>query len=163
MLRPTVKQTRAGVLVLLALAGTVSGWGALTLLAAAGRTPPAGSWVTTAGMIAAAAVLFALGLPVRRWNRGHRDRPLNPLYAFRVLVLAKACSHTAAFLVGWYAGALLRLAPRAVSNARGDLLTGSLVAVGAAALLVVAGLVVERFCKLPPDDEDPERSGNGAS
>lgn len=160
-MRPSVGPTRPLVLVLLAAAGAVAGWGVLTLLAAAGRTPPRGSWITDAGLVAVSVVVFALGYPVRRWNQGHRDRPLDPLRAFRVLVLAKACSHTAAVLVGWYVGTLVLIVPRVSATGRADLLTGTLVALGAAVLLGVTGLVVERFCRLPPDDEDPEGSGKG--
>ena len=84
---------------------------------------------------------------------------MDPFFAMRVLVLAKASSLTGALLVG-AAGAFLgyavtRTGSVAVPAFWPDVITG----IGALALCV-AGLIVEWWCRIPPQDraEAPSRT-----
>lgn len=106
--------------------------------------------------------LLLLGRPVRRLVRGKAQRPVDPFFAMRVLMLAKASSLAGALLLG-FAGALLvyslsRNTGVATPAFWPDVLTG----LGAIAL-TVAGLVVEWWCRLPPQDrtDHPDHPDRG--
>jgi hypothetical protein len=141
---------------LIAVLVTAASWLVLDTLAGSGQEPLPLPWTAIAGTAALAAAVVSLGVPVRRWVSGRRDRPLDPLYAARAFVLAKAAAYGGAVLAGWYAGQALALLPDVVGTRRAKLVL-ALVAVVAAIAVSVAGLVVQRWCRVPPsDDEDGE-------
>lgn len=108
-----------------------------------------------------AAVVASLGWSVRQYTRGKRPG-MDVLVAARTVVLAKASAYTGALLTGWYAGhALLALGDLQI-EARRDLAVSGAVAVVCTLLLTVVGLVVERWCEVPGDDED-ERGPGGST
>lgn len=119
------------------------------LLAGAGRPilplPP------TIGVVLAgiAVVLVAFAWPVRQMVRG--GRKVGFRHATGVLAGAKASALVACVLGGWASGALLFLLTRAVVS--GDAVTMSLVTMGGAVLLLVAALLAESWCMLPPDED----------
>lgn len=91
---------------------------------------------------------------------GRRVRPLHPLDAARIAVLARAASAVGALCLGLGLGAAAWLAPRSgrLAAARHDSIVAAAVAVTAVALLA-AGLWLERVCRAPTppdDDEDDE-------
>ena len=152
---PRVSPARAGQAVVIALVSTAASWLLLDTLTSSGREPLPLPWTAIAGTAALAAAVVSLGLPVRRWVAGRRDRPLDPLFAARAFVLAKAAVYGGAVLAGWYAGQALALLPDVVGTRRTKLLL-ALVAVIAAIAVSVAGLVVQRWCRVPPDDDENE-------
>jgi hypothetical protein len=105
-------------------------------------------------MAAIAVSVLALAWPVRQWNRGRRDRALDPLRAARAAVLAKAASHCGALVSGWYLGQALVLVSDLAIEPRKDRFVLAVVAVLAALVVVVAGLVAEHWCRLPEDKSD---------
>jgi hypothetical protein len=150
-----VKATRWPALVLLALVGVVLGWSVTRVLESGGSVMPLPVTALAAMLVIAAAVLV-VGIPVRRWNRGDRSRRLDPLRAARTAVLAKASSHSGALLVGWYLGQGLTLLPDLHIEPRRARLVMAALAVLAALTMVVAGLITERWCRLPDGDDDPD-------
>lgn len=143
-MRPTTWRT---LLPLLGLAGVV-GWlladqvyGSLVKLP--GYAP------VTAGLIA----LFELGLAKTvsdQVNHRSKGRGMHPLQVARALALAKASSAAAAVLAGLYAGFFLWTFPRRdqLAAASHDALVSGISA-GAAILLLVAALLLERACRTP--------------
>lgn len=125
-------------------------------LAGGGSTaaPPVLTLVVTALM---AIGTLAVAWPIRRWNHGERDRVINPLRAARTVALAKAAAMAGAVLAGgWSAFVVLALPLLAVqAQAERALLSGLVVLTSLG--LTVAGLVAERWCMIPPDDDDPTR------
>ncbi|PYH01322.1 DUF3180 domain-containing protein [Arthrobacter stackebrandtii] len=111
------------------------------------------SSLITMGLIVV--VCLILGLKVRRWRDGNRNKHLDPLLAARTVVLAQACAYAGAVLFGWHAGIMLDQLPTVAMRA--DLaVIWQIVALLAGGLVMVAvGVMVERFCKLPPEDNDP--------
>ncbi len=99
---------------------------------------------------------LAVAWPIRRWNAGERDRAINPLRAARTLALAKAAAYSGAALAGLWGGFVVQALPRlelqAQSQQAAEAAVAALVAVG----LAVAGLVAERWCRIPPDGDGPE-------
>ncbi|MGO4383663.1 DUF3180 domain-containing protein [Specibacter sp. RAF43] len=132
----------------------VAGWVATELTGRASLALPVLplSSLSTMGLIVV--VAWILGLKVRRWRNGNRDKHLDPLLAARTLVLAQACAYAGAVLLGWHAGILLNQLP--TLSLRTDLgIVGQIAAVmGGGVAMIVTGLIVERFCKLPPEDTD---------
>lgn len=147
-------RTRPLALVVFAVAGAVAAVLLQVGLGAAGQSklvPPVSLAVT---LVLIAAVVLAAALPVRRALKAAdaSKGPIDPFYATRVLLIAKASAFTGALLAGAGLGFASELLARPV------VASGALWSVGAtfvaAVVLLVAGLVAEWFCLLPPDDED---------
>lgn len=112
-------------------------------------------------VVLVAVVVVALAVPVRRSTRGARRAPIDPFYATRVVVLAKATAITGALLTGAATGLLIDLLARA-GTATGDTLLRVVLTLAGSGALVAAGLVAEWMCTVPP--EDPEDApGPGGS
>jgi hypothetical protein len=95
--------------------------------------------------------------------RRKHDRRIDPFQAMRTLLFAKASSLTGSLLTGAGLGTLLYLFTRPVpaGGASAGLTVGT--SLGAIAM-VAAGLVVEQWCRLPPQDpeSDQEQEARGA-
>jgi hypothetical protein len=144
---------------LAALAGSVAvlGWVGLRLWVTSGRELPTLPWSAPAVMLLLAGTVLLFGWPVRRWTKGERDRPLDPLRAARTVVLAKASQYSGSLLTGWYAAQVLALLPTADVAARRSLIVRAGVSLLAAGALWLVGWLVERWCRvdLTDDDEPP--------
>lgn len=149
--------TRAPALLVLVAVGAVGGWLLEAMLVASGRpthVPP----LSLAVVLAAIGVLMVLlALPVWRVVRRVDGARVDPFYATRVVLLAKASSLTGALMAGFAAAVLLFLVTRPVQPAGGALVLAGACAVGAV-VLVAGGLVAERMCTLPPDDDSADRA-----
>lgn len=135
---------------LLAAAAAVLGWLVSLAAPALGLPAPVMDLTGLVTVAAVGALCLALGLRVRR----DRERPLagrmDPIAAARTLVLGQASGLTGAALAGWHLGA---------GASAPAVLDAGLLVVGGAALLA-AGVVVERWCRIPPG-EDGEDAGPG--
>lgn len=147
--------TKVRLLLLLVVVGAVLGWSVTRVLESEGASMPLPLTALAAMLVIAIAVLV-VGLPVRRWNRGDRSRRLDPLRAARTVVLAKAASHSGALLAGWYLGHGLTLVPDLSVEPRRARMVFAVLAIVAAVVMVVAGRVTERWCRLPDGDDDPD-------
>ena len=99
-----------------------------------------------------AIAVLAAGWPVRRWVRGRRDRPLDPLVAARTVVFAKAAAYGGAAVAGWYAAQALSLIGEDSSALRRRLLL-ALLATAFGVGISAAGFVVQRWCRVPHEDD----------
>ncbi|ROP72790.1 DUF3180 domain-containing protein [Curtobacterium sp. PhB115] len=160
-----MKQTRVSTLLSIAVVTAVAGF-ALDAILASRQAPtlmlavPLG---ITLAFIGIAVVLMAR--PVRRHARdgAGRARPVDPLYAIRVVVLAKASSICGALFGGFAIGLVVYLLTRSVVPSLGSTLP-NVIAVGGALVLTVCALVAERMCIAPPgDDDDRDDPRNGTT
>jgi hypothetical protein len=151
-----VTPARPVVVLLLGLASTAASWFGLDLWDSRGGLPPPLPWTAALGTLALSAAVIAAGLPVRRWVAGLRERPLDPLMAARTVVFAKAAAYGGAVLSGWYAAQGLILWPDLVGARRARLIVAGLCVLAAIALSV-SGLVVQRWCRVPPSDDDRDQ------
>jgi hypothetical protein len=120
-------------------------------------TLPLTSLATTAVIIA---ITLVFGRRVLRWRNGKRDRPLDPILATRTLVLAQACAYAGALSLGWHAGIFVdQLTLLSVRSTTAPL-WGSVALMVGGTLMIMVGLVVEDFCKLPPDDDGTGAPGH---
>lgn len=152
-----MRRTNIGVLVLLAAIGGVGGAFLETGLTSAGQPliiPP----ITLALALAAiGAIVVSLALPIRRLTRGKALGPIDPYYATRVLVLAKASALTGALLSGFGIGVVVYLLSRAIVAAGS---VGMVVAtIVGAGVLLAGGLIAEHMCTVPPSDDDDDDTG----
>jgi hypothetical protein len=151
-MRPTSVST---LLALFAGLATAS-WGLLDLVENRGGVLPPISRTAPLGLFALALVVLIAALSVRSRLRS-RDRRPHPLAMARMVVLGKASAHLGPIVGGLYAGYALVLLPTMDITSRRDRAVLAGLAVAAAVLLTVAGLLLERFCQVPGglDEDDP--------
>jgi Na+/melibiose symporter-like transporter len=139
-------------LVLLAVLGGGVMWFTETALAASGRAVILPPFTLGVALLLIGVIIVAMALPVRRVSRGVAHARVDPFYATRVLMLAKASSLSGALLGGGGLGIVGYLLSRSVV-ASPSAVTMSVAAAVGAILLLVAGLVAEHMCSIPPDDK----------
>ncbi len=151
-----MKLTSPLVLFIIGLAVGVLGWLAALLTTRYSLNTPVLplNGLITMGVIVV--LTLVLGVRVLRWRNGNKKKMLNPILAAWTLVLAQACAYTGSVLLGWHAGIFidqLRL-----WNLRSDqtLAWQAVAMAGGGLVMIVVGLVVERFCRIPPDDSEGE-------
>ena len=151
-----IRPVTLGIIVVLM---TITGW-LMTMISTrySLATPvlPA-SGLVTMGMIAGLTLI--MGIRVLRWRNGKKKKMLDPLLAALTLLLAQSCAYAGAVLLGWHLGILIDLLR--IWSLRDDLdLIWVAIAMGGGGLvMVVVGLVVERFCRIPPVDGNAEGPG----
>lgn len=148
-----MKRTRPFTLVLFAAVGAGAGL-LLQLILAAEGTAAASTPFTLALSLAVIGVLvIVFAVPVRRAVRDREKHRVDPFYATRVVILAKASSIAGSLLFGATGVIVGYLLTRTVVAAVGSIFMSGAAVVGSVVLLV-CGLIAENMCSLPPDDED---------
>ncbi len=109
------------------------------------------------------------GNPVKRGTPGTSRKPstqrsakkamLNPLLAARTVVLAQACAYAGTVLLGWHAGIFLDQLRVWSLGAGGGIMWLALAMVGGGLAMMAVGLLVEWFCRIPPDDAEGDGPG----
>lgn len=153
-----MKPTQASPLIAVAIVGGTLMYVAELVLVRQGQPlvlPP----VTLAVTLSLIGVIIPmLAWPIRATTRGQGAKPpVNPFYATRVLLIAKAGSATAAALIGAALGVLFFVLGRMVIITPHVVLT-SLTIMGGVMMLVGA-LIAERWCLIPPRDEAESSPG----
>ncbi|WP_166868595.1 DUF3180 domain-containing protein [Salinibacterium sp. ZJ70] len=146
-------RTRALPLVVLAVIGGIAALLLQLALGAAGMpklTPQVSLSVT---LVLIGVVVVALALPVRRAVRTREHARVDPFYATRVVLIAQASALSGALFAGAALGLLVELLGRPVVTTSG--VWGVVAMIIASLALMIAGLVAEAFCVVPPDDDDP--------
>jgi lysylphosphatidylglycerol synthetase-like protein (DUF2156 family) len=142
-------------LLFIGLVLTVAGWSATVVTTRYSMATPVLPATALATMAVIVAITLILGIRVLRWrNSTKRKKALDPILAARTLVLAQACAYAGTVLLGWHAGIFLD--QLRIWNLRSDQgITWVAIAVaGGGLVMIVVGLLVERFCKIPPEDTD---------
>ena len=148
-----MKRTRPLLLVLYAVFGGALGW-ALQLVLTASGAPAAIPPYSLAFALAVIGVLVVVAArPVRRAVRDRTRPRVDPFYATRVVILAKAIAIAGSVLFGAGLGLLLFFLTRPVIAGVGSIVA-CVVTVIAAVVLLACGLVAEYMCSLPPDDDN---------
>lgn len=155
-----MRRTSVRTLLLALVAVAVAGWLLLRGFESRGVYLPAVPWVVDATILVLAGIVFRLGWAVRAYQKGSRPS-LDGLRAARTLVLAKAASLAGALLGGWYVAQVLVVLPDLGIEPRRDHAVAAGVAALCSLVLTVIGLVVEKFCELPPPGDDSTGGGRG--
>jgi hypothetical protein len=154
-----MKPTKASVLLVTVFGVTVLSFLAVRLLVANGMSVPASPTNLLVTLAAIAVILLALTIPIWRYKasltqytKGPRPKRVDPFYAVRVLLLAKATAITGSGFVGWHLGAMIGQLSLPVSFTAA-LLQNSFGLV-ASVVLTVAAIVSEQICRLPDEPKD---------
>lgn len=165
-----MKRTSLVTVLVLAVIGAAGAGLIQSLLANAGRPIITAPVTLPLALAAIGAILIALALPIRRMTQSGRQRdvaprrtaalrqtagPVDPFYATRVVMLAKASALTGALFTGAGAGMLVYLLTRSAIPGTGAVGAAVAALVGSAVLLA-CGLVAESMCRIPPSDDDDE-------
>jgi hypothetical protein len=151
--------TRPRLLAALVVLSAAVGWGVVRLVDAYFNRSLPVPWT-------AALVMLVLAIALALWARGTRARlarrpgtkPMDPIVAARSAALAMAASRTGSIVAGFYLGVSVGLLPDwSVAYVRERVLV-SVVTVLLAALVVAAGLWLERVCRVPPDASDDPKA-----
>lgn len=157
-----MKHTGPLSLIALALAGGVIGFLLQLWLSSAGMatlSPPITVPIT---LVVVAAVVLAAAIPIHQAVRSTQRRLVNPFRAMRVAVLAKASSLAGSLVGGTGMGFVVYSLSRPILPGGPALLLviGTTVA---GVVLLIAGLVAEQLCSLPPEDPDHKSRDGGAT
>lgn len=157
-----MRRTPVGSLIAVLVAVAVVGWLVLRALEARSVYLPVVPWLVDIAILALAGAVFSAGWAVRSYQKGKRPS-LDGVRAARTLVLAKAAALTGALLGGWYLAQVLVVLGDLAIEPRRERAVAAGIAVLCSVVLAVVGLVVEKFCELPPSDENHAGSDENGS
>jgi Protein of unknown function (DUF3180) len=151
----SVRSTSPRSLAVAAIVGALSGW----LIVAASNSfdlvPPQVPWTAPVGVLLIAGLVGVFAYTTHTRIQVRKER-MDPQRAVAFLVLGKASALAGALIAGGYLGYALMFVTRMDADAPRDRVIRSAVAVVAGVGLAVAGLLLERACRVPgpgPEDE----------
>lgn len=148
-----VRPTSRRLLVALAILGAAVGWTIIGAIESNGGVAPSMSWLTPVAWAFLAALLFAAARNTNQRIQVRRER-MEPARAVFLLMLAKASAIVGALCTGVYAGFALRFVDAlSVAGPRNRVVAAGITA-AVSVLVVVAGLLLERACRIPEDPDD---------
>jgi MFS family permease len=137
-----------------AVVGLVAGWVFHRLADRGTGVPPQVPWLQPLALFLVAAILAGTAWSTRRTISQHPGR-LSPHQAVNRLVLARACAYVGALAAGVYIGYAVSWLGVTSSDLAGQRAFRSACAGVAGILIVVGGLLLERACRVPPDEDEP--------
>ncbi|TDW88254.1 uncharacterized protein DUF3180 [Kribbella pratensis] len=150
----SVRPTSRRLLVAIAVLGVAVGLTMVKAVEARGGVAPAVSWLTLIAWAFLAALLFAAARNTHQRVQVRRER-IEPSRAVFLLMIGKASAFVGALCAGVYAGfALSFLQAVGSSGPRNRVIMAGAAAV-VSVLVVTAGLLLERACRVP---EDPDKT-----
>ena len=150
-----MKRTSALTLVAFTLLGVAIGVLVQVALAQSGQPGVRPPLTLAVGLAVIGLLDIALAWPIRKAAKGTAKARVDPFYATRVVVLAKASSISGALLAGSAAGFVVYLLSRSVPPVGS--IGFSVSTLAGAIVLMACGLVAEQMCKLPPDDGEEKQ------
>jgi uncharacterized membrane protein len=146
-------------LVIAAVFGALAGWLIVVVANALDLVPPYVPWTAPAALVVIAALVGALAWSTHQRIQVRRER-VEPERAVAFLVLGKASALAGAVISGGYLTFGSMFLGRWEADAPRERVIRALIAVVAAVGLCVAGLLLERACKIPgADDSGADDSG----
>jgi ABC-type Fe3+-siderophore transport system permease subunit len=154
-----VTSTPRRALVVAALFGGLAGWLLAVTTSAMDVVPPSIPWSAPVGLFVVGALVGALAWSTHQQIQVRRQR-MEPQRAVAFLVLGKASALGGALVAGGYLGYALSFVGRFEAEGPRERVVRSLVAMVGGLALGAAGLLLERACRVPFDeDEERERRG----
>lgn len=150
-----MKRTSAITLIAFGVIGVAGGIFVQVALAGSGQPGIKPPLTLAVGLAVIGVIDIALAWPIRTVAKGGTKSRVDPFYATRVVVLAKASSMSGALLTGAAAGFVAYFLSRSVP-AVGSV-GFSIATLAGAVVLMVCGLIAEHMCTLPPDEGDEKQ------
>ena len=152
-----MKRTKPSTLVLLGAIGAGGAGLVQAVLASVGRPIIIPPFTLLVALAAIGVIVVLMAVPISRMVRGNSSSrgPVDPFYATRVVMLAKASALGGALLTGGAIGLLVYLLSRSVAPGVGSLGLTIAALIGAAVLLA-GGLLAEFMCRIPPDTDNDD-------
>lgn len=144
--------TRPSLLLIVGLLAGGGAWLVEVAIVAAGKAVMIAPLTLGAAAGIIGIVVALLAVPVYRVARKVPGAQVDPFYATRIVLLAKASSLAGALATGATGAILCFLLTRSVVPAASSV-SASAIAVTGAVILLAGGLVAEKMCTLPPDDD----------
>nr|WP_275402520.1 DUF3180 domain-containing protein [Streptomyces sp. SID13031] len=140
-------------MVAIVVLGAAIGWTMIKAIESNGGVAPTVSWLTLVAWSFLAALLFVAARNTQQRIQVRRER-VEASRAVFLLLIGKASAFVGALCAGVYAGfALSFLGAVSSSGPRNRVITAGAAAV-ISVLVVTAGLLLERACRIPDDPED---------
>lgn len=147
-------------LILIGIIVALAGWSATVLTSRYGLATPVLPATALATMAVIVVITLILGLKILRWRNANKPDSkakktvLDPLLAARTLVLAQACAYAGAVLLGWHVGIFLDQVRIWSLHTNQGIMWLALAMAAGGLVMIGVGLVVERICRIPPEDGD---------
>jgi uncharacterized membrane protein YdcZ (DUF606 family) len=153
----SVNLTPARALAVAALFGAIGGWVVVITANALDLSPPRVPWTTPIAVILVAALVGALAYSTYQRLHVRRER-MEPQRAVAFLVLGKASALAGAVVAGGYLAYALMFVTRMDAATPRERVIRSLVAMVTGIVLSIAGLLLERACRVPRDSDSERES-----
>jgi hypothetical protein len=156
--RPTggsIKITPPRALAVAALFGVLAGWLVVAAANSFDLVAPQVPWTAPVALFLIAALVGVIAYSTHQRIHVRRQR-IDPQRAVAFLVLGKASALAGALVAGGYLTYALMFITRLDAVAPRDRVIKSAVAAVAGVALAVAGLLLERACRVPRSDDDEE-------
>lgn len=158
-----MKPTKVMTLIGWAVSATTAGYLLPKLLVNSGGSIPISPWNIIITLPLIGIVLVLMAIPMFKYRRAllarakdaakPRPMPINPFFAVRIVLLAKAISISGAIFSGWHIGVVwLQLTSPVVPSST----VQNAIALIGAVVMTGCAIIVERICRIPDD-------GNGAT
>jgi hypothetical protein len=158
-----MKPTKFSLLLIVSIPTTIAAFFVAGLMVSRGLQVPVSPANLLITLAAISAVILALSIPIWRYrsalkqNSSQRPKRVDPFYAVRVLLLAKASSLAGVLFASWHLGVVVFQLSGAVVVQQ--LVLQNTFGFVASAMLIVAALITEQICRLPQDsDPDPDQA-----
>ena len=149
----SVRPTSRRLLIAIAVLGVAIGVTLVKAIESSGGVVPTVSWLTLVAWTFLATLLFGAARNTHQRIQVRRER-MEPSRAVFLLLIGKASAFVGALCTGVYVGfALSFLNAVSSSGPRTRVITAGIAAV-ISVLVVTAGLLLERACRIPDDPED---------
>jgi uncharacterized protein DUF3180 len=151
----SIKITPPRALAVAALFGALAGWLVVAATNSFDLVAPQVPWTAPVGVFLIAGLVGVIAYSTHQRIHVRRQR-IEPQRAVAFLVLGKASALAGALVAGGYLTYALMFITRLEAVAPRDRVIKSVVATVAGVVLVVAGLLLERACRVPKSDDDEE-------
>ena len=158
-----MKPTKLSLLLLISLPTTIAAFFVASFMVGRGLQVPVSPTNLLITLAAISLVLLGLAIPIWRYRTAlkqsstQRPKRVDPFYAVRVLLLAKASSLAGVLFASWHLGVVLFQLSGAVV-VQGLVLQNAFGFI-ASLMLIAAALITEQICRLPQDsDPDPDQA-----
>jgi hypothetical protein len=151
----SIKITPPRALAVAALFGALAGWLVVAATNSFDLVAPQVPWTAPVGVFLIAALVGVIAYSTHQRIHVRRQR-IEPQRAVAFLVLGKASALAGALVAGGYLTYALMFITRLDAVAPRDRVIKSAVTAVAGVVLAIAGLLLERACRVPKTDDDEE-------